>query len=120
FGGWCRETHGGANSVLSVSAVGFPGATRRPSLARQPIIPFPPKRSFEAALPELVPGIHVFALQTRVGLKSWMAGTSPAEGFLVIKSHPASASCELGVEREMSSSSAVMSAGISAKSGVLR
>src|SRR5205823_5690931 len=34
----CSETPVGANSIISVSTVGLPGGTRKPSLARQPII----------------------------------------------------------------------------------
>src|SRR3954466_13402968 len=34
----CSETPSGASSIISVSTVGLPGGTRKPSLARQPII----------------------------------------------------------------------------------
>jgi hypothetical protein len=36
----CSETPGGANWVISVSTVGLPGGSRKPSLARQPIMLF--------------------------------------------------------------------------------
>jgi hypothetical protein len=38
----CSETPLGANSIISVSTVGLPGGTRKPSRARQPIMPFSP------------------------------------------------------------------------------
>ena len=34
----CSETPSGAIAIISASTVGFPGGTRKPSLARQPII----------------------------------------------------------------------------------
>ena len=34
----CSETPSGANAIISGSTVGFPGGTKNPSLARQPII----------------------------------------------------------------------------------
>jgi hypothetical protein len=34
----CSETPSGAMAIISVSTVGFPGGTRNPSLALQPII----------------------------------------------------------------------------------
>src|SRR5215467_3296333 len=51
----CTDTPGGASAIISVSTVGFPGGTRNPNRALQPIIVFPSRFQCRAEIDLIQP-----------------------------------------------------------------